>query len=167
MPKGRGRMDPSFTFEGGDSFPTDEAAPLAAWDLGDAIESAKAVKRKTKTFSTTDEKIRENKAKKAKTKGDGGAADAKKAKAKEEAPDSDEARNFYSKDSVNSADTRKAYSADKTFAELNLSRVLCKACSSLGFQNPTPIQVRRARKAPLSLSLSLPAARRRPWRSAA
>ena len=54
-------MDASFVFDDGglDAAARDLEAPEAAWDLGGAIESAKAVKRKTKTFSTTDEKIRQ------------------------------------------------------------------------------------------------------------
>ena len=53
-------MDASFVFDDGglDAAARDLEAPEPAWDLGGAIESAKAVKRKTKTFSTTDEKIR-------------------------------------------------------------------------------------------------------------
>ena len=60
---------------------------------------------------------------------------------------------FFSKDSVRSSDARRTLSSsEKTFTELNLSRVLCRACGKLGFESPTPIQVRPLLSA-LSLSL--------------
>ena len=143
-------MDASFVFDDGglDAAARDLEAPEPAWDLGGAIESAKAVKRKTKTFSTTDEKIRQTvKRRKGVEEVDEAAAPAALAEAE---LDED---TFFSKDSVRSSDARRTLSSsEKTFTELNLSRVLCRACGKLGFESPTPIQVRHATSLSLSLS---------------
>ena len=150
-------MDASFVFDDGglDAAARDLEAPEPAWDLGGAIESAKAVKRKTKTFSTTDEKIRQTvkRRKGVDDEGDEGREAAAPAALAEAELDED---TFFSKDSVRSSDARRTLSSsEKTFTELNLSRVLCRACGKLGFESPTPIQVRHATSLSLSLSLSL------------
>ena len=147
-------MDASFVFDDGglDSAARDLEAPEPAWDLGGAIESAKAVKRKTKTFSTTDEKIRQTVKRRKGVDDEGDEAAAPAALAEAELDED----TFFSKDSVRSSDARRTLSSsEKTFTELNLSRVLCRACGKLGFESPTPIQVRHATSLSLSLSLSL------------
>ena len=147
-------MDASFVFDDGglDAAARDLEAPEPAWDLGGAIESAKAVKRKTKTFSTTDEKIRQTVKRRKGVDDEGDEAAAPAALAEAELDED----TFFSKDSVRSSDARRTLSSsEKTFTELNLSRVLCRACGKLGFESPTPIQVRHAPSLSLSLSLSL------------
>ena len=142
-------MDPSFVFEDADD-PGERLAPRApkpapAWELKDAIASAAAVKHKTKTFTTTDEKIRKVQ--------QGAEEDAeeppKKDKKKKKKRAADSARDDGGDgggDEVDKAvedphDDFAKHDVVGTFLELNLSRVLCKACSKLGYENPTPIQV--------------------------
>ena len=157
-------MDPSFVFEEDDggsglfsskrsgsttstkSGDDKEGGIEPAWELGEAITEAKAVKHKTKTFSTTDEKIRNRLQQKTEdeddqdqkptkvSKKDKEERKKKKKEQKHHLVDNDD-ENYFSEVPKN---TKFEISS---FLELNLSRPLCKACAKLGYENPTPIQV--------------------------
>ena len=144
-------MDPSFVFEENSASAALKALKAQpAWELGEAIEEARAVKHKTKTFTTTDEKIRkrlEGKNETNETNETTSAAAAKKKKKKKKTSgkkkDKTDSGSFFAEElkTARNSNESSAGSGSGSFLELNLSRVLCKACGNLGYETPTPVQV--------------------------
>ena len=140
-------MDPSFVFEENSASAALKALKAQpAWELGEAIEEARAVKHKTKTFTTTDEKIRKRLEGKNETNETTSAAAAKKKKKKktsDKEKDKTDSGSFFAEElkTARNSNESSAGSGSGSFLELNLSRVLCKACGNLGYETPTPVQV--------------------------
>ncbi|QDZ21660.1 DEAD-box ATP-dependent RNA helicase [Chloropicon primus] len=127
-------MDPSFVFDsvldpGPASSPRRPSSSSSPWELGTAIDDALAVKRKTRTFTTTDEKIRRRKGARAASSGAG-----------VEGGEDEDDGGFFEHHHPHGRLDSPSDSPSDSFADLNLSRVLCRACTTLGFSTPTPIQ---------------------------